>query len=168
MKETKVINLFGGPGIGKSRTAARLFSLMKDKGMSVELVREYAKELVWAKRFGCLEDQFLVSATQNHRQRELIGEVDYIITDSPIILGILYGKEDDYFNRYLLNLFGSYSNRNFFLHRRQGFDPEGRIQDEKESRELDKEILDLLREHSIPYTLAGSADRILDSILFDF
>ena len=43
----KVINLFGGPGCGKSTTAADLFARMKLRGLSVELVTEYAKDVVW-------------------------------------------------------------------------------------------------------------------------
>lgn len=42
---TKVINLIGAPGAGKSTIASQLFSLMKWQGLDVELVSEYAKEL---------------------------------------------------------------------------------------------------------------------------
>lgn len=44
---TKVINLFGGPGCGKSTGAAYIFSLLKMKGMNVELVTEFAKDKTW-------------------------------------------------------------------------------------------------------------------------
>lgn len=43
---TSVINLIGGPGSGKSTTAAGLFFRMKSMGVRCELVTEYAKELV--------------------------------------------------------------------------------------------------------------------------
>lgn len=46
----KVINLFGGPGIGKSTLAAGLFEHMKIAGFNVELVNEYAKDMVWEQR----------------------------------------------------------------------------------------------------------------------
>lgn len=42
-RETRVINLHGGPCIGKSTTAAEVFVAMKKLGMSVELAHEYAK-----------------------------------------------------------------------------------------------------------------------------
>ena len=35
VKKTKIINFFGGPGIGKSTQAAGLYSLMKKNNMSV-------------------------------------------------------------------------------------------------------------------------------------
>lgn len=43
------INLFAGPGTGKSTTAAGVFFEMKRSGMSVEYVTEYAKSLVFSK-----------------------------------------------------------------------------------------------------------------------
>ncbi len=39
--------MFGGPGTGKSTSAAGLFFKMKLAQMEVELVTEYAKDLVW-------------------------------------------------------------------------------------------------------------------------
>ena len=42
----KVINLFAGPGAGKSTTAAGLFHLMKIAGMNVELVTEFSRSWV--------------------------------------------------------------------------------------------------------------------------
>lgn len=45
--KTTVINLIGSPGTGKSTIAAELFARMKWLGFDVELVSEYAKELVW-------------------------------------------------------------------------------------------------------------------------
>jgi len=41
--KTKVINLFAGPGAGKSTTAAGLFAEMKRANVDVELVTEYVK-----------------------------------------------------------------------------------------------------------------------------
>ena len=46
--KTKVLNLYGGPGVGKSTGAAYIFSMLKLAGINCELVREYAKELVGA------------------------------------------------------------------------------------------------------------------------
>ena len=45
--KTVVINLFGGPGCGKSTIAAELFAILKKQGYEVELVTEYAKDKVW-------------------------------------------------------------------------------------------------------------------------
>ena len=86
-----VINLFGGPGCGKSTTAAGLFHLMKLNEMNVELVTEYAKDLTWEERFGTLaNDQLYVFAKQQKRLQVLKNKVRYVVTDSPLILGLSY------------------------------------------------------------------------------
>lgn len=45
----KIINIFGGAGVGKSTFAAELFVNMKKRGISVEMPYEYPKELTWKK-----------------------------------------------------------------------------------------------------------------------
>ena len=45
--DTKVVNLFGPSGVGKSSGAAYIFSQLKMNGISCELVPEYAKDKVW-------------------------------------------------------------------------------------------------------------------------
>lgn len=91
--ETKVINLFGNPGSGKSTIAAYLYSELKARGMEVELVTETAKDLVWDEDWKRLSNQMYVFSTQLHRVDRLIGKVEYVITDSPILLQIGYYKE---------------------------------------------------------------------------
>ena len=46
-KKLTVINFFGGPGCGKSTTAAELFAKMKKANYKVELVHEVAKDFIW-------------------------------------------------------------------------------------------------------------------------
>ena len=38
-----VVNLFGGPGCGKSTTAAWLFNQLKERGINCEYVTEFPK-----------------------------------------------------------------------------------------------------------------------------
>ena len=90
---TKVINIFGGPGVGKSRTAAALFVALKDKHIHVELVTEYAKQITYEKRFNVLGDQLYILAKQNRKLEPLRGIVDYIISDSPLPTGLLYMED---------------------------------------------------------------------------
>ena len=46
MKHTIVVNLIGGPGSGKSTTAAGLFYNLKKLGINCEMALEYAKDKV--------------------------------------------------------------------------------------------------------------------------
>ena len=101
--KTKIINFFGGPGVGKSTTATGLFSWMKQQGYSVEYVSEFAKELSWEGSTSQLENQAHVFAEQFRRQWRLIDQVDYVITDSPLLLSSVYF--DYYFERSKQRLF---------------------------------------------------------------
>src|SRR4051812_15213434 len=88
--QSLVINLWGGPGCGKSTTAAGLFHRLKIHHESVELVTEYAKDLCWEGRKPPF-DALSILAEQAKRQRRLAGKVRFIITDSPLPLPIIYG-----------------------------------------------------------------------------
>jgi ATP:corrinoid adenosyltransferase len=94
-RTTKVINMFGGSGIGKSTTAAGLYHQMKLQGLNVELVREYVKGWAWAGTKVNTYDQVYIFGKQARSEYMLYGKVDYIVTDSPILLSPIY---DRYYN----------------------------------------------------------------------
>ena len=54
MKVKAVINLYGGPGCGKSTVSSGLFYKMKSEGYCVEYVSEYAKDLTYEERYNIL------------------------------------------------------------------------------------------------------------------
>jgi hypothetical protein len=147
-KSTVVINLWAGPGAGKSTTAAGLFHLMKVLGLNVELASEYAKDLTWEKNITRLKNQLLVFATQDHRLRRLLGQVDYIITDSPLPLGIAYmGPEfGEWLPEAISQCFDGYDNRDFLLQRKKAYSPIGRNETEHQALVKDIAIADLFRE----------------------
>jgi hypothetical protein len=89
MFDTLHVNLWGVPGTGKSGVAAELFALLNAEGIVVELVREYAKELVWQ---GTLDktEQLVVTAEQYRREAFLHGRVQVAITDSPVLYGMMF------------------------------------------------------------------------------
>ena len=93
--KTVLINLFGGPGSGKSTTAALLFAKLKMLDVNAELVQEYAKELVWN---GVTDlEQWDVYIEQKKRIYSLINKVDIIISDSPLELSYYYGRNNHTF-----------------------------------------------------------------------
>ena len=145
----KVINLAAGPGAGKSTTAAGLFNIMKLKGFKVEMVTEFAKELTYDKAEGTLSNQLLVFAEQENRIRRLAldGNVEYVITDSPIILSLVYANRKEFgewFVRTALEVNSKYQNRYWIIKRNKPYATYGRNQTEAQARELDKKIEDLV------------------------
>lgn len=150
----RVINVFGGPGAGKSTTAAGLFFEMKKRQIEVELVTEYAKDMTWEKRHNVLTDQLYILAKQNRRLVRLRGQVEWVITDSPLLLGLIYQHPDYYkmFDPFVMEIFNSYDNHNFLIGRDFEYQAAGRNQTADQAVEIDSEIKGLLDERQVPYT----------------
>ena len=169
----QVINLFGGPGAGKSTTAAGLFYEMKKMRLEVELVTEYAKDMVWEGRHNILEDQIYIFAKQQRRISRLRDHrIDWVITDSPIALGLVYlrdGALSDNFRDLVMEVFDSFENHNFLLQRNFEYNPIGRNQkDLEEAGIYDQKVASLLDARDIPFrTIVGgewAVTRILEEI----
>ncbi len=155
----KVINIFGGPGCGKSSTAAGLFYLMKRQDLNVELVTEYAKDLTWEGDDSKLQDQLYILAKQNRRLERLKNKVDYVVTDSPLLLGIQYATPDyfpKFFSSFLVEIWSQYENLNYLLTREGSYITIGRSQSEKEAIVLDTEIRNMFSCFNIPYMVVKS------------
>lgn len=162
---TTVINLWGGPGSGKSTTAAGLFFKMKLAGYKVELVTEYAKELVYANKLkSTLQNQILFE--QHLRQLRLKDRVDFIITDSPLLLSKIY-SDDLKIHKLANTLWSDFRNINVFIKRVKPFASYGREQNEEEARDIDDKILRLIRNLPWLYFANGDStgpDYILESL----
>lgn len=92
-----VINLWGGPGAGKSTVAAELFVKLRQRTTAnVELTNEFATDLCFEQAKENLKDQVYLLGNQWHRlwRFDKIG-VDVAICDSPIGMGSAYRREDD-------------------------------------------------------------------------
>lgn len=153
-QKLKVINLFGGPGTGKSTTRAGLFKEMKLAKMNVEETTEYAKDLTWDEHFNVLADQLFVLANQNRRLDRLIGKVEYVVTDSPLLLSLEYANVDylpKNFKNLVMEVWDKYDNVNFFLRRVKEYNPVGRNQTEEEARAIDASIYKMLNTNKLPF-----------------
>lgn len=164
-----VINLFAGPGSGKSTTCAGVFSKLKLTGVNCEMALEYAKDKVWENSLDVLDDQIYVFGKQLHRLNRLKNKVDVIITDSPILLSIIYNKEaSNYLDDLVIEQFHKFNNLNYYVVRDETFNTKGRLQNHEESMEKDNEIKTLLNEHNISYTTVykhNSVDTIVDDVM---
>ena len=150
-----VVNLWGAPGSGKSTTAAGLFFLMKINKFKVELVTEYAKDLVWDRHETMLGNQLSIFSEQNWRLHRLLDHgVDFVITDSPLILSTFYKPPHylDSFDKTVQETFETYNNLNYFLERVGSFEKIGRRHNEGESASISKSMRDLMERFKIPFT----------------
>lgn len=143
---------------------------MKLQHMECELVTEYAKDLVWSERHTMFTEQDYIFAKQNHRLRRLDGKVDWVVTDSPIVLGFFYIEDDfpgrEHFCNFVRDMFNSYDNINVFLERVKVYNPNGRNQTEEESKAIDVKIKQFLEENNLPY-ISVPADEDAPKVILD-
>jgi hypothetical protein len=167
-KKTRVLNLYGGPGSGKSTAAAGTFFLMKANRIECELVQEYAKDKTYEENWSTLSDQFYVIAKQSHRLQRLLGRVDWIITDSPLPLGIMFAQgpfKEPWFEDAIMSLYDTYENIDVRIDRVKVYERYGRSQTEEEARAIDARIDDLMRN---AYDLHVAGDMSAPQRIFDF
>lgn len=156
----KIINIYGGPGTGKSTTAALVFGYLKLMHIKCELVTEYPKDIIYDDHIQLLKNQTKVFAGQAHRIFRLKDKVDFIITDSPLLLYVNYVKnwEKETLIPHIVKTFNQYFNLNFYLERHTDFQKYGRLETEDQAKQLDKKIIDTLFTYNTPYTILGKSD----------
>ena len=103
---SKLINLFGGPGIGKSSIAAGITYKLKKKHISCNNPYEFPKLLAWDKNKEAIGDQLYVVANQHRGIAKSYGKVKYIIVDSPILLSLVYKNYYNNSDTYPAKLYG--------------------------------------------------------------
>jgi len=151
-KETVVVNLLAGPGAGKSTLAASLFSKLKWCGVECELAAEYAKDLVWEKRDKTFENQVYIFGKQHHRIFRLLGQVQVVITDSPLFLTPIYdGEKRKTLKQLVFEETSKCNNLNLFVTRRKDYIPNGRIHTKSQADRIDGTVKRFLNKNHIPF-----------------
>jgi hypothetical protein len=155
-----IVNLFAGPGAGKSTTAAGVFAELKMRNHRVELVTEVAKDFTYAESWKELNDPLLVFALQRHRLRRVADSVEIAITDSPILLPLVYGAEGvEGLPRVIHEAFKAQRNFNVVLARVKPYQEYGRTQTKREAIKKDDQIRTLLATNLIPIDMRLDGDR---------
>lgn len=164
-----LINLFGGPGAGKSTGAAYIFSQLKMAGVNAELVTEFAKDKVWEGNKEVFKNQAYIFGKQYFKISRCADKVDVIITDSPLLLSIVYNDNPvlgNSFNETVKNVFSSFNSMNYILSREKEYNPIGRNQTESEAKEVDVQVRAMLDEEKIPYEVVAGNELGYDYIVY--
>lgn len=151
--KTLVCNLYAGPGTGKSSTMAGVFSELKFRGMNCEQAPEFAKEKVWEGSLRILSNQIYVFGKQLHTIMRVVGQVECVITDSPLLLSMVYGKKcTQTFKDLVFETYSNMWNLDIFLTRNKKYNPNGRLQDEDQAKGIDTEVRTILDSKGIQYS----------------
>jgi nicotinamide riboside kinase len=173
---SKVINLLAGPSAGKSTNAFGLSWYLKAKRVNCEFVPEYAKEIVWEKNWSLLDDQIHIFGEQHRRQYRLLGQVEYMTTDSPLLLSTVYMREglkkykphgdiDHDFEDFVIDIFNRFENHNYYIDRgNRKFIQEGRTQDYERALEKDRQVRELLERRNIVYKVVPDYEAIVKDL----
>jgi hypothetical protein len=174
--KTTIINLYCGPGGGKSTNASFLFYLLKAGGKNAELVREYVKDWAWEQRKISTYDQLYFLGKQIRHESMLYGKVDWIVTDSPVMMNLYYAQKyctvslSEGVRAATLSFYQQAAEDGFkhihvFLNRTKPYSSEGRYQGEAEAVEIDNEIRVLLKTLKVPVIECNTEELDLRNLL---
>jgi hypothetical protein len=159
---TTIVNLIGGPGIGKSTCASYLTSQLSMRGSKCEYVQEWVKNWAYEKRPIQWYDQFYITAQQFNSEVKYYGLVDYVVTDSPYLLGAYYAKYSNNFiiEDSIINLIYEFMYQmtksghkyiNVILERQVPYNYVGRYQSESEAIAIDSYLEELITQGFFNY-----------------
>ena len=117
-----VINLFGGPGCGKSTLAYELIGKLKRNDYKAELVVEHAKWLTYNKSMVEITNQVMLAAKDYYNITLLKDQVDFIVLDGSILNGLAYIPQDGDLERKLaIDLYSRSWNIGYILPRKKTY-----------------------------------------------
>lgn len=173
--KTKVINIVGGPGAGKSTITAGVFYELKKRALNAEISSEYAKDLVYENRSETFKDELYIFSKQAHRLFRLKNKVDYIVTDRPLIMSVVYNQFynpetnewNKAFNEIVKQTWNRYDNYVYLINRVKDYQHEGRNESYEQAIELDKLFKEKLEEYGIKYKIVNGDETAVKAIIDD-
>jgi len=151
------INIYGGPGVGKSTVAALVFGWLRQHGYDAELAQEWVKAWAYQGRAMQSFDYVYTFANQLHAEDRLLqAGVEIVVTDSPIYLQCMYAlhqrmKAANELWRIAKRFEKEYPSVNFFVRREVPYVQQGRYEDARQARDMDRFITTCLHEWNVTY-----------------
>lgn len=170
LMNTLIVNVFGEPSAGKSTAATYIFSQLKMQGISAEYVSEFAKDKVWENNNEVFKFQTYMFGRQNFKLARVNGKVDVVVTDSPIILSMIYNPNpliQKELNALIMKVFSLYNNYNILLIRKHSYENNGRHENENEARKVRDKIVKTCIDNDIPLQLCETNILAYDKIIKD-
>ncbi len=175
---TKVINLFGAPGAGKTTRALAIAAMLRQINVECQLVTEFVKELAFmaggdpTKCFITQNCPEFIFGEQLRRMQVVLGQTKVIVTDSPLLLQCYYGagKGVPSLGKCIMEAHHSFDNFNIFcpLSAQHKFDRAGRFGDVHTSQGIEEDLVDLLdNAWCLPYHIQTSVhvEEIIGTIM---
>lgn len=160
------INLWGGPGAGKSTMAAYLYREMKVIQYNVEYSQEVFKPWAYQKKKPKGYDDLLLFAQQLYAEEIYLRHgVDYVVTDCPPLMCCVYNKlrRVPYWNdlvKIAVGYEGKYKSLNIFVRRLEGYQDRERIHALEDAAKIDQMMLtDYLRPYNLEYQSFNATDQ---------
>lgn len=169
------IQIFGGPGVGKSTLAARAFSELKSLQYNVGLVQEYVKEFaVHGDDRPKYWDYVHTFGEQMRREYLLFKQGhEVIVTCSPLLLQCVYAEKharccSDELIQLALKFEQDVPNVSFFILRSkdQPYSTDGRWETFEQAKGMDREIQSFLSWYDVPLILLryDEVDKIVKEV----
>ena len=157
---TKVINIIGGPGCGKSMFSAAIVLYLHLHGKTVETIPDYAKALAWQRNFEVLKNQYFIAQRQFEMLSLLDGQVQFLVTESSLPQVLYYNEAYEpnicdvaKTRAQILEWHRLHDNINILVERgEKRYVRAGRFQEEEQARAIDLGLRSLLDREGIPYT----------------
>lgn len=153
--ECIIVNILGGPGVGKSILTSEIFAELKKRFVSAEISPEYIKKKLREGAIKAVESQIYIFGKQQYQLFSMKDEVDVIVTDSPFIFCSIYDRtKNEELKNLIMTEFNKYDNLNFLILRDTSvpYEQEGRYQDSAGAKKVDKEMLEFLVKNNIEYS----------------
>lgn len=151
-----VLNLFGGPGIGKTTAAAKIFVELKMLGLEAANPEEHAKLAIWKGRPDLLDQQLVILGQSWETLHALSDKVDVVVMDSPLMLCSVYAgdREALHFHKTVADFHKRMPRINIMLERPDGlsYSQRGRREDQSTASAIDTKVKMALDAHGEPYS----------------
>lgn len=163
-----VVNLFGGPGAGKTTFAARLFAELKMRSVEAACPEEHAKIALWQGREYLLDNQMILLGRGWDTVVSLSDKVEVIILDSPILFMSHYAgpSEPQCFHDTVADYHRRTDRLNLVVQRDTTlpYSTSGRRETAEQASLVDAQLKQVLTVNHEPYTPIPSTQNMIQSL----